>query len=93
MSDIIENKMWINAETCLTMAESIESFVDIYGEYVYDKKGSDNTIIILGLGRIHLPSTESYPLYFKSTEICGHKQLFRNFFLPFHSNYLENKKQ
>lgn len=68
MGDILENKIWINENTCLTMAESIDSFTDYGGEKVYHKKGSDNTIIIQGLGRIHLPLIETYPLYFKGID-------------------------
>lgn len=73
MGDIIENKIWIYGGTCLTMAESTESFVDLYeNRNVYDKKGSDNTILIRGLGRVHLPEIETYPLYFKSIDSDPH---------------------
>ncbi len=72
MGNITENKIWIDGETCLTMAESAESFVDIYDKNMYDRKESDNVIKISGLGCVHLPSIETYPLYFKGIDSDPH---------------------
>lgn len=63
MGDIIENKIWIDSDTCLTMAESKESFDDVN---IFTKSGS-NIIIIPYLGRVHFPLQISYPLYLKGT--------------------------
>lgn len=92
MGDIIENKIWISGDTCLTMAESAESFVDIYDENMYDKKGPSNTIIISGLGRIHLQEIETYPLYFKGT-INTNPNDWNNYYICDKEEYIDAVNQ
>lgn len=93
MGDIFENKIWIDRDTCLTMAESIESFIDVYdNKNVYDKKGSDNTIIISGIGRIHLPEIEIYPLYLKGT-INANPNDWDNYYICDKEEYINAVKQ